>query len=199
MEEHKERYADFLFEVGTMRRLLRAHRQTLMTSDDTDNIASHSYRVAMIGWILAKSEKADPYQVVMMCLLHDMPEIRTGDHNWIHKRYVKDYEEEVVKDQIGSLPDTELLDFITEYNKRDSLEAIVAKDADLIDQVLLLKEYEHQGNREAATWLRGKNDDENHNKQLLALKTESGKKLGRAIFERGPSEWWKNIWTDKNR
>ncbi|MDP4020918.1 MAG: HD domain-containing protein, partial [Candidatus Adlerbacteria bacterium] len=80
---------NFFFEVGTMRRLPRIHRQTLLVDDVTDTIASHSYRVALIGWHLAKMEKVDPYKVVMMCLLHDVGEARTGDHNWVHKRYIK--------------------------------------------------------------------------------------------------------------
>lgn len=197
--ENFDRLADFLYEVGTMRRILRSHRQTLMTNDDTDNIATHSYRVAMIGWLLAKEEGADLYKVTMMCLLHDMPEIRTGDHNWINKKYVKDFEGEVIQDQLASLPHGDLAEIITEYNERKTPESIIAKDADLIDQVLLLKEYEHQGNKEAHTWLWGKNKDENHNKQLIGLQTAAAKKLGRAVFERGPSQWWENLWTDKNR
>ena len=61
--------ADFLFEIGTMRKILRAHRQTLLTDDMTDNIATHSFRVTMIGWLLAKKEGVDPYKVMMMCFL----------------------------------------------------------------------------------------------------------------------------------
>lgn len=62
----------FFFEVGTLRKVARAHRQTLLTDDLSDNIASHSFRVGIIGWQLAKIERADCYKVVMMCLLHDL-------------------------------------------------------------------------------------------------------------------------------
>lgn len=50
------RIADFLYEIGSMRKLMRMHRQTLLSDDSSDTIASHSYRVAMIGWLLAKLE-----------------------------------------------------------------------------------------------------------------------------------------------
>jgi len=67
----------FLYEIGTLRKIARSHNQALLTSDISDNIASHSYRVTNIGWFLAKLEKVDPHKVVMMCLLHDTPETRT--------------------------------------------------------------------------------------------------------------------------
>lgn len=193
----------FLFEIGTMRKLPRMHRQVLLTDDMSDNIATHSYRVAMTGWFLAKMEKVDPYKVVMMCLSHDLEEVRTGDHNWVHKRYTKVFTDEIMKEQLGTLPFDDLFNILTEYEKRESKEAIVAKDADLLDQVLLLKEYEWQGNKEASIWLHGKPGEESFsgdgNKQLNNLKTESAKDLGKAILEGNPSDWWNMLWTNKNR
>lgn len=184
--------AGFLYEVGTMRKLPRMHRQTLLTDDMSDNIATHSYRVAMIGWFLAKQEKIDAEKVVMMCLLHDMGEVRTGDHNWIHKRYVKIYDDQIVKEQLGTLPFKELEEFGKEYEKRDSKEAYVAKDADIIDQILLLREYEWQGNKEAKKWL----DESGHMKRL---KFQSSKDLAKEIYKQEPSAWWQGLWTSENR
>lgn len=196
----KVRLADFLFEIGTMRKLIRAHRQMLLTDDTSDNIATHSYRVALIGWVLAKLEGADPYKVVMMCLLHDIGEVRSNDHNWVHKKYTKVYESEIAKDQLGSLPFSELFDIASEYEVRESKEALIAKDADLLDQVLLLKEYEWQGNKEAAVWLHGKGTEKDHgNAQLNRLKLQSSKSLGEAIYNRNPSDWWDSLWTSVNR
>lgn len=197
MAAHK-RIANFLFEIGTMRKLSRMHRQTLLTDDDSDTIASHSYRVALIAWILAQEEKADPYKTVMMALLHDVAEARTGDHNWVHKRYVKVFEDEVHQDQFSSLPFPELKQLIDEYVQRESKESIIAKNADLLDQVLLLREYEWQGNKEASIWLHGKGKEKG-NAQLKKLTLESAKKLDRAIYTTSPSEWWDDIWTNKNR
>lgn len=196
----EQRLAHFLFEIGTMRKLPRMHRQTLLTDDMSDNIASHSYRVALIGWFLAQSESLDPYKTIMMCLLHDLSEARTGDHNWIHKRYTKIYEDQIIEEQLGTLPFPELKDLAEEYAERESPEAIAAKDADLIDQVLLLREYEWQGNREAALWLRGKpGETSDGNAQINNLKLETSKKIAQQILEENPSDWWNNLWTNKNR
>ncbi len=193
-----QRIANFLYEVGTMRKLPRMHRQTLLTDDNSDTIASHSYRVALIAWHLAKIEKADPYKTVMMALLHDMAEARTGDHNWIHKRYVKIFEDEITKDQLGDLPFTDLEAFVTEYDQRESPEAIITKQADLLDQILLLREYEWQGNREAQLWLYGKETNKGRC-QIDKLTMPSAKKLGEQIYSVSPSAWWENLWTSKNR
>lgn len=193
-----KRITDFLFEIGTMRRLLRIHRQLLLSDDTSDNIASHSYRVTMIGWHLAKIEGADPYKVVMMCLLHDMGEIRTGDHNWVHKRYTSIDDDAIVKDQLGTLPFADLSQFAKEYMVRESQESKIAKDADLLDQILLLREYEWQGNNEASLWLRGKGGDEG-NAQYKMLFSDSAKALGKQVMEQTPSEWWNTLWTSRNR
>lgn len=196
--EKEDRIADFLFEIGTMRKLMRMHRQTLLTDDSSDNIATHTYRVTIIGWVLAKMEHVDPYKVVMMCLTHDMGEIRSNDHNWIHKRYTRIHDDEIIEEQLGTLPFQDLKEFALEYEERISKEAIVAKEADLLDQILLLREYEWQGNKEAHVWLHGKGND-TENAQLAKLKLASSKQLGKAMYERNPSDWWNNLFTSTNR
>jgi putative hydrolases of HD superfamily len=198
--EFYKRIAHFLYEVGTMRRLPRMHRQTLLIEDCSDTIASHSYRTALIGWFLAKREKVDPYKVVMMCLLHDIEETRTGDHNWVHKRYVKVFTDELVRDQLGTLPYKELQTFYEEYMERTSKEALVAKEADRLDQILLLREYEWQGSREATLWLHGKKNKNGKTlHKIKELKLKSAKDLARMLYKTPPSDWWEGIWTSKNR
>lgn len=188
-----EPIVNFLYEVGTLRKLDRIHKQMLFENDPADNIASHSYRVMMISWFLAKAEKADPYKVLMMCLFHDTAEARSNDHNWVHKKYVKIFEEEIVKDQLAKLPwKEELTEISHEYGERLSLEAKVAKDADSLDQILLLKEYVMKGNKEAERWLAQKDNG----KRLF---TSTAKELVKEMVNQSPSDWWKNIWTDVNR
>ena len=191
--------ASFLYEIGTMRKIARAHRQTLLTDDLSDNIASHSYRVTWIGWILAKEEKADVGKVIQMCLAHDISEARSGDQNWVHKKYVKVFEDEIAKDQVKDLLiEKDLTEILNEYQERKTKEAKVAKDADLIDQILLLKEYVVAGNIEAEIWLGGKRNEKG-NKQFQLIKTKSGIKLATEILKQNPTDWWKNIWTEKRR
>jgi putative hydrolases of HD superfamily len=184
MTKKLENLTHFLYELGTLHKVARSHRQALLTDDLSDNISSHSYRVTIIGWFLAKLEKADPYKVVIMCLFHDTSEARTGDQNWINKKYVKAFNLEATQDQLSQIfSGQELLNFSSEYEKRATLEAKLAKDADLLDQILLLKEYSWQGNQEAADWLKD-------NQQVKRLISPSAKHLAKEILTQKPSDWW---------
>lgn len=196
-DKHKK-IVRFLYEMGTMRKIPRIHRQTFLTDDMTDNIATHSYRVALIGWFIAKLEGADPYKVVMMCLAHDMPEVRSNDHNWIHKRYIKIFEDEIKEEQLGTLPFDDLKNMMDEYDKKESLEAIVTKEADMVDQIFLLREYVWQGNKEAQLWLEGNGGKEGRDK-LDRFKTKSGRVLAETAMAESPSSWWDNLETGTNR
>lgn len=188
-----KKLANLFFELGTLRKIPRAHMQTLLTSDLSDNIASHSFRVAMIGWFLARIENADSNRVLLMCLFHDIAEARSGDQNWVHKKYVKVFEEEITQDQIEGLPSKAQVGKVhNEYIARETKEAKIAKDADLIDQILLLKEYEWSGNREASDWLRGE-------QQYNRISSKAAKKLAEEIVKQKPHAWWNNIWTEKRR
>src|SRR3989338_2611923 len=92
-----KKLVEFIFEVGTLRRSYRVHLQKLAKTEDS--VADHSFRVAIIGYILAKEEGLDADKVLKMCLFHDLPEARTGDHDWFHKKYVKINELKAIKSQ----------------------------------------------------------------------------------------------------
>lgn len=187
----------FLFEIGTLRKIARSYRQTLFTEELSDNIASHSFRVAMIGWFLAEAMGANPSKVIKMCLLHDIEESRSGDQNWVHKKYVKVFEEEARGDQLKNIPlAKELLKLSKEYEDRQTLEAKIAKDADLIDQIVSLREYEWQGNQEARRWL--ENSDKPQ-RQIALMSTPIAKRIAREAKKQRPSFWWDKAWTSKRR
>lgn len=188
-----KKLTSFFFEIGTLRKIVRSHRQTLLTDDLSDNIASHSFRVAIIGYFLAKEVGADPDKVIKMCLLHDIEESRAGDQNWVHKKYIKVFEDEIRREQLGKIPHSqELLNLSKEYDKKKSLEAKVAKDADLLDQILLLREYEWMGNKEAKRWLDG-------GAQGKRMYNQITRQIVKEISKQRPSLWWHNLWTGDRR
>jgi putative hydrolase of HD superfamily len=193
MEDPNLKIAKFLYEVGTLRKIPRMHRQAFLTNDDSDNIASHSFRVPLIAWMIAEGEGFDPYKTAMMALMHDLGETRTGDHNWIAKRYVKIEEDQIIEEQLGPFPS--LIKIAKEYRERISPEAIAAKDADLIDQILLMREYAHQGNTEAARWL----TTERSCKRVEALKLATSKKIAEAILQTNVYDWWSSLYTNVNK
>ena len=183
---------NFLFEVGTLKKITRSHRQLFLTDDLSDNISSHSHRVSIIGYFLAKSEGVDVGKVLTMCLFHDVGESRSGDQNWVHKRYVKVFEDEIIKDQLDGLEKTNsILEVMQEYNLRESEESKIAKDADKLDQYLLVKEYIMRGNQESLNWIKDSSANNLH--------CDSAKKLFEELFISNPGTWWKNLWTETRR
>ncbi len=173
-----ERIADFLFEIGTLRNMRRMQSQVLPESQDT--IASHSFEVAMIGLLLSKLEGADENKVMKMCLFHDLAEARTGDANFVHRFYVQADEEKALRDQTAGTPIAEeVSEIIREYEALETKEAIVAKDADLLDQILV----------QSATI---KNDSDKklwNENSAKGLRTESAKELARSLTEANPLSW----------
>lgn len=170
---------NLLFEIGTLRNMKRMHCQTIPQANDT--IASHSFEVAIIGMVLAKMENADENKVLKMCLFHDIAEARTGDANFIHSHYVKADEEKAIKDQYSDTPlEKEIIGILDEYSKRKSKEAIIAKDADLINQTVLQCDY-LKNSKDLARWNRH---------SIKGLKTSSAKKLAKTIIKKNPFEWF---------
>ncbi len=188
----------FFFEIGNLRKVLRAHQQTLLSFDLSDTIASHSFRATFIGYFLAKALKADADKVIKMCLVHDLEETRSSDHNWVHKKYVKVFEDEIRADQLECLPDSrELFEIAKEYDERKTIEAKIAKDADLLDQIFLLREYAWQGNREAKGWLKEGQNEESAQEKIMS--TELAKQIAKETKLQPPSHWWENLWTPNRR
>jgi putative hydrolase of HD superfamily len=173
--------ADFLFEVGMLKRTPRSGFQFLGTGDET--VAEHSLRCAVIGFVLARmSGKLDSGRVVLMCLFHDLVEARTGDLNYVNKRYVKADEEAAVRDMTSNLPFGEEIRHLTEeFNSRLTPEADAAHDADQIEMILQLKELGDLGNRYSRDWITS---------AMKRLRTDDGKRLARSILNTDFSAWW---------
>lgn len=170
---------NFLYEVGTARNIIRSHRQVIRKANDT--IAAHSFRTAIIGLVLAELERVKVEKVVKMCLLHDLAELRTGDANFINKYYRVENEEKAIRNQWNSIPGgKETIFLLEEYNKRKPKEAIVAKDADILDQIFLQKEYLSERPYDFKKW---------HNHMERQLKTKSALKISKSVFKTRPMDW----------
>lgn len=77
----------FIFETGLLNRFKRSGFDFLGTGNQ--NISSHSYRTAIISYILAERLNADSDRAVLLSLFHDIPETRTGDINYFQKHYTE--------------------------------------------------------------------------------------------------------------
>ncbi|ORJ57474.1 HD domain-containing protein [Geothermobacter hydrogeniphilus] len=173
--------ANFLFEVGMLKRTPRSGFQFL--GSGAESVAEHSFRTAMIGYTLAHLDgRADVGRVVQICLFHDLPEARTGDQNYVNKKYVRTDEKKAVEDLARNLPfGDDYRDLWQEFDARESLEAQLAHDADQLEMILALKEYKDLGNRYADEW---------YPYLVERLRTDAARQLAETIWETDSSKWW---------
>jgi putative hydrolase of HD superfamily len=166
--------ANFLFEAGMLKRTPRSGFQFLGTG--AESVAEHIFRTTYIGYALGRTTKGiNVDKLIKMCLFHDLPEARTGDLNYVNKKYVIADEKKAVKDLIETLPfGNEIQELISEYQEGITEEARLAKDADQLEMILALKEYKDLGNKYADEWLVF---------SMKRLQTENAKELARTILE----------------
>jgi len=172
---------EFLFEAGMLKKTPRTGYQFLGTGGES--VADHSFRMTVVGYVLASLEpEADGNKVVLMCLFHDLPEARTGDHNYVNKRYTEVDENAAMDDQVRGLPfGSEMKSLFLEFNEAQTLEAKLAKDADQIDLILDLKEQLDIGNSRAKDWL---------SFAVQRLVTDPGRRIAHKILESESDGWW---------
>ena len=178
---------NFLFEAGMLKRTPRSGFPFL--GSGAESVAEHSFRTAVIGYVLSLQEEGvDPFKITLMCLFHDLHEARTGDLNYVNKRYVKADEDKAVSDMASKLPfGRKLVDLSQEFNAGDSPEARISKDADQLELILSLKEQQDLGNPHAKDWL---------GYALKRLNTAVAKRMARQILETESTDWWFDKNTD---
>lgn len=176
-----ENIADFLFEVGMLCKTPRSGYQFL--GSGRESVAEHILRTVFIGYTLCKLNDAlDERRVLKMCLLHDLQEARTGDMNYVNKKYVQVDEAKAVRELTESLFFGEdIRQAIEEFNARETPESCIARDADQIALILQLKEYGDLGNKYSDEWIRY---------ALQRLSTSEGKELADRIIQTDSSHWW---------
>ena len=173
--------ANFLFESGMLKRTPRSGFQFLGTG--AESVAEHIFRTTYIGYALGRlAGNVDVDRMIKLCLFHDLPEARTGDLNYVNKKYVVANEEKAIDDLAKTLPfGDEIRDLVREFNEGKTEEAKLARDADQLEMILALKEYKDLGNKYADEWLEF---------SLKRLKTNAARNLAKTILETDSSLWW---------
>ncbi|MBD3251503.1 HD domain-containing protein, partial [Candidatus Uhrbacteria bacterium] len=141
-----KRDLEFLYELGSLRNTQRGWRQHL--GCDVATVPEHTMRVAMLAIILARHEgQGDEAKILKMALVHDICETRVSDLSYVQKCYVKANEALAVTETFEgtSLPD--FTKAVAEFERRDSIEAKLLKDADNLDVDIELMELEEQGHQ----------------------------------------------------
>lgn len=175
--------AGFLLEMGMLKRAKRSG-WWIAGVKDPETIAEHSFRVGIIGAVLAMMEGADPAKVALMCLFHDTQETRVSDIPHIGRRYLEAASnEKVTADQLSAAhpavaSGVQLV--VEEYENGSSLEVVVAHDADKLECLVQAVEYREQGCGNVQNWI---------DTSLGSLKTASAQELAEAALNTTSIEW----------
>jgi putative hydrolase of HD superfamily len=172
---------NFLFETGILAKTPRSGFYFLGSGNQS--VSEHIHRTAMVGYALAMlDQKTDRAKILTMCLFHDMAEARVSDLNYVHQKYTDRDEAKAIEDLAQTLPFGDDIRAITqEYHDRKSREALLAKDADILELILSLKEQLDIGNERAQSWLKS---------AVQRLKTPIAKQLAAIILKTDSDEWW---------
>lgn len=175
--------AGYLLEVGMLKRAKRSG-WWIAGVKDPETIAEHSFRTAVVGSVLALMEGADPAKVALMCVFHDTQETRIGDIPHIGRRYLTAASnEKVTADQVSAAHPavaSGISQVVDEYENGDSVEVIVAHDADKLECLLQAVEYREQGHANVQNWI---------DTSRAALKTASAQELAEAALTMTSVDW----------
>lgn len=172
---------DFLYETGFLKRLARSGYPYL--GSGAESVADHTCRTLFIAYVLGQMfDGIDMARLLKICLFHDFPEARTGDLNYVNKKYVEAKEEKVLQELSERLPfGEEIAALVREFNEKKSREAVIANDADQLDLLFHVKEQADAGNPRTGPWV---------DYACRRLSTEAARQIARLAMETDSTDWW---------
>jgi putative hydrolase of HD superfamily len=187
-----KRDVEFLYELGALRLIQR--QWTRFHMPNVANNSEHMFRVCWIALTLAEREgkPVDTGKIVKMAIAHDIAESRTGDVDYIARQYVERHEHEALNDMLAETSlEKEFARLLKEYEKRESLEAKLVKDADILDVDMELREQASAGHKLPDNWTKQRDH------VGTKLFTKSAKELQKELRAADPHDW--HILSPNNR
>ncbi len=179
--------ATLLFEVRILKDIVRSGYAFL--GSGKESVAEHSFMTAFICFALAGIERdINSEKLVTMALVHDIAEARTGDFNYVEKKYSQTDEALAISHLTQGIDFGEdIKSLLDEFNSGETKEAKLVKDADQISFILELKKQADIGAKGPEKWLPV---------ILKRLQTDTGKKVAQSIMKTSWDEWWMNDYSE---
>lgn len=190
MKQKKEKSSiegllNFISETGMLKRVHRSGWSVLGIKN-VESVADHSFRCAIIGYILAFMENGCVYKTLLMTLFNDIQEARITDLHKMAQFYIdiEPAEDRAFYSQLDSLSPAmkeELTKIRLEYKAQKTKESIIARDADILECLIQAKEYYEHGFMEANKFMKNAPD---------FLETKSARKLWELAKKIKLNDWW---------
>lgn len=155
-----------------------------------ENVAEHAFVITLIAYAMGQLHPGvDRERLLAMCLLHDIPEARTGDLNYVNKTYVEADEKGAIADLASNVPfGSQVTGLLKEFREKTTLESQLANDADQLAFLLNLKRLHDTGKRGPQKWM---------DTVCTRLGTDLGRKLAEALLQTEWDAWWQEAYTEK--
>ena len=183
-----ENLLNYFFEAGVLKNQKHVG-WWLAGVKDPETVAEHSFRAAVIAYVLAcKENHPNPEKLACAVLFHDMHETRLGDRHKITSNYAKiskEVEKKVEKEQCELLGECgEKVYSLLENGGQ------LAKDADYLEQAITAKEYYDIGYKSAWEWIE---------RVSQVLVTPSAKQLCELLKKTDSKTWWSGLKEDVSK
>ncbi len=134
-------YRALLDILHTAERLKDTTRHCFTTGGRHESVAEHSWRAALMAYLLRDEfPEADMNKVMAMCLIHDLGEAFTGDIPSFDKTASDEQTEDQLLDEwLGSFPEglrNEMRGLFREMSERQTVEARIFKAIDGLEAVI---------------------------------------------------------------
>ncbi len=187
---------NLVYEAAVVKRMLRTGWQIL--GDNEEGVGEHTFMTCVIAYFLAKEiskglslqearrdliKTVNMETVLTMAVFHDFHEARTGDLDKIAKFYMTRDQDKANRDIFEGV-DNELLKMLNTYEKKETLEAKIVYEANVIAFLVELKLLLEKGNTHAQEWIDG---------NIKRLRLPEAIALAQDLVISSSQDWWKNI------
>jgi putative hydrolase of HD superfamily len=114
-----------------------------------ESVADHTFRTALLCMVFSSLEGLDELKMLRMALIHDLPEVITGDLMPSEKaKAYKNSEEHAMKDLLSLLPEEVRGEYIQvwhEYVSNETAEAMAVRQLEKLEMAMQAREYKETG------------------------------------------------------
>ncbi len=187
---------NLVYEAAVVKRMQRTGWQIL--GDNEEGVGEHTFMTCVIAYFLGKEiskglslrdagrdliKPVNMETVLTMAVFHDFHEARTGDLDKIAKFYMTRDQDKANQDIFKGVDDR-LLATLDVYEKRETLEAKIVYEANVIALLVELKLLIEKGNVHAKEWLDG---------NIKRLRIPEAVALAKDLATTDSQDWWKHI------